>query len=257
LDGHQYDCSGLVDDIIKQDYVGSVVKTAEDDDPIALFTVMNTLMHKNKEWMKQVREFLTTKCCDAALKDKVKQAFDQQGTALLINERLINAPPKLAPPLMQFLFEEVKEASKDKELADDVRQSFKLQRYLVATRVYEDRERQPTDGAGPSRATKKSRMAPVDDTKQPSASGAAGPSGSSAGGSTSGTGKQVIVYLRPEDEFLHKHASWSYTFPVEGRPVGKDDLLPLRLVMLVDASKVQAARAALDSVVGNMAAGVV
>jgi protein BCP1 len=50
------------------------------------------------------------------------------------------------------------------------------------------------------------------------------------------------VYVRPEDEFFHQHASASFTFPVEGRAVGKDELQPLRLVMLLPASKVAAAR---------------
>ncbi|KAG1668071.1 hypothetical protein FOA52_010481 [Chlamydomonas sp. UWO 241] len=65
----------------------------------------------------------------------------------------------------------------------------------------------------------------------------------------------VLVYLRPEDEFLHAAAEWSFTFPVENRVVGKDDLAPLRMVMLVDAKAVAGVRRELDSVVGNMAAG--
>jgi protein BCP1 len=52
----------------------------------------------------------------------------------------------------------------------------------------------------------------------------------------------VIVYVRPEDEYFHKHAAASFTFPIEGRAVGKDELQPLRLVMLLPANKVQAAR---------------
>ena len=68
-------------------------------------------------------------------------------------------------------------------------------------------------------------------------------------------GEPVLVYLRPEDEFLHKSCSWSFNFPVEGRPVTKDDLQPLRMVMLVEAPKIPAVRKALDAVVDNMAAG--
>lgn len=52
----------------------------------------------------------------------------------------------------------------------------------------------------------------------------------------------VIVYVRPEDEFLHQQASGSFTFPVEGRAVGKNELQPLRLVMLLPAGQVPAAR---------------
>jgi protein BCP1 len=54
--------------------------------------------------------------------------------------------------------------------------------------------------------------------------------------------QQFVVYVRPEDEFFHQHSSASFTFPVEGRPVGRDELQPLRLVMLLPADKVVAAR---------------
>jgi hypothetical protein len=50
------------------------------------------------------------------------------------------------------------------------------------------------------------------------------------------------VYVRPEDEFFHQQAAAAFTFPVEGRAVGKDELQPLRLVMLLPANKVPAAR---------------
>ena len=52
----------------------------------------------------------------------------------------------------------------------------------------------------------------------------------------------LIVYVRPEDEYMHSRAAWSFTFPVENRPVAKDELQPLRLVMLVSAQAVQEAK---------------
>lgn len=55
-------------------------------------------------------------------------------------------------------------------------------------------------------------------------------------------GSPVVVYVRPEDEFFHQQAAASFTFPVEGRAVGKDELQPLRLVLLLPANQVQAAR---------------
>ena len=63
------------------------------------------------------------------------QAFGSEGTGLLVNERLINSPPKLAPPLVQFLFEEVAAAAADSKLPKPQRDAFKFQRYLVVTRV--------------------------------------------------------------------------------------------------------------------------
>lgn len=52
----------------------------------------------------------------------------------------------------------------------------------------------------------------------------------------------LLVYVRPDDEFLAKQATASATFAVEGRAVAKDELLPMRMVMLVPAAKLPAAR---------------
>ncbi len=51
-----------------------------------------------------------------------------------------------------------------------------------------------------------------------------------------------MVYARPEDEFYHKHCAWSFTYPVTSRPVRKDELQPLRLVMLLLPEQVASAR---------------
>lgn len=55
-------------------------------------------------------------------------------------------------------------------------------------------------------------------------------------------GTPVIVYARPEDEFYHKHCSWSYTFPVTNKDIAKDELQPLRLVLSITPQQVTAAR---------------
>ena len=73
---------------------------------------------------------------------------------MLLNERLINSPPKLAPPLMQFLSEEVAAASADSDLTKQQRESFKFKRYLVVTRVYADNEAPAAAAAGPSSSKK-------------------------------------------------------------------------------------------------------
>ncbi len=59
---------------------------------------------------------------------------------------------------------------------------------------------------------------------------------------TEGSPGPVIVYTRPEDEFYHKHSQWSFLFPVTNRPVRKDELQPLRLVMWLDAAAARAGR---------------
>ena len=44
------------------------------------------------------------------------QALEERGTGLVVSERLINVPPKVAPPLVQFLFDELADAAKAADL---------------------------------------------------------------------------------------------------------------------------------------------
>lgn len=41
------------------------------------------------------------------------QAWEAEGTGLLIMERLMNVPPQLSPPLMQAIFDEIQWATED------------------------------------------------------------------------------------------------------------------------------------------------
>ncbi|GLC38993.1 hypothetical protein PLESTM_000824400 [Pleodorina starrii] len=215
LDGQQYDCSGLVDAIIRQTAVGTVVKSSEEDDPFALLTAFNTARGPaaSSPWLAQLRDYLAARCPDAATKTKLEQALAGPGTALLVSERLINCPPQLAPPLVQMLMEEIEGAATDEDYPKEEREEFSFQRYLHVTRVYTD-----------------------------------------PGEEAEGDQDPLIIYVRPEDEYLYQVCSWSFTFPVEGRPVAKGDLRPLRAVMCVEAGRVAEARAMMDLVVGNMMA---
>ena len=40
------------------------------------------------------------------------QAWDSEGTGLIVSERLVNCPPQLAPPLVKGLFDEISTAAK-------------------------------------------------------------------------------------------------------------------------------------------------
>ncbi|GLC61591.1 hypothetical protein PLESTB_001773800 [Pleodorina starrii] len=251
LDGQQYDCSGLVDAIIRQTAVGTVVKSSEEDDPFALLTAFNTARGPaaSSPWLAQLRDYLAARCPDAATKTKLEQALAGPGTALLVSERLINCPPQLAPPLVQMLMEEIEGAATDEDYPKEEREEFSFQRYLHVTRVYTD----PGEEAEGDQDAEGEAGA---------AAGGAGPSSSKpppapapGAGRKGGKGKDpLIIYVRPEDEYLYQVCSWSFTFPVEGRPVAKGDLRPLRAVMCVEAGRVAEARAMMDLVVGNMMA---
>ncbi|KIY96067.1 putative Protein BCCIP like protein [Monoraphidium neglectum] len=221
--------------------VGTVVKSGEDDDPIAVMTALSTRRYAGRPFMGQVRDYVLRKCGDEELRRRFQEAWAAEGTALLINERLINSPPQLAPPLVQALFDEIQWATED-EPTQELRDTFKLQRYLLVTRVYTDpaeqqqqqEQQQDGSGAGPSSSKQRGKK------KQKTASKPPG-------------GIPLVIYVRPEDEFLHKRAAASFTWPIEGRAVPKDELRPMRLAMLVDARAAAEARRELDRVIGNAA----
>lgn len=223
-----------------QDYVSTVVKASEDDDPIAIMTVLNTSQHSKLECMAAVRGYILGKCKEGATKEKLQRAWDAKDTGLIINERLINCPPKLAPPMMQSLVTEIEAAAEEEA-------EFRFKQYLVFSRVYSDLAAGSADNdaaAGPSSSKAGGSVRRNNGEKR--AKLAAAPTAAAA----------AVVYVRPEDEFLHQHSDWSFTFPIENRPVGKNELQPLRIVMAISAKKVEAARMELDAVVGNAMAEV-
>lgn len=64
-----------------------------------------------------------------------------------------------------------------------------------------------------------------------------------------GAEQPLLVYVRPEDEFMHKACEWSFAFRIESKQAGTDELQPWRLAMAVPASAVPAAREQLAAAV--------
>jgi protein BCP1 len=304
LDGKGYDVGSLVDAVIAQgakgDGVGTVVRAidatadgdgdakkkkskagpssssqanADDDDaddpadPIAVLTAVGLEGYRDAPFASGVRDFLLARAEAAGKRAAFEAAWDAPRAALLLNERLVNCPPQIAPPLIQYLFEEierarVEEAEERAELEAAARAAgagaaapppsaaatcgYAFDRYVLLTRVYEDPKGQEggedededdEDEDGGKKSKKKKEKKP----KQ--AATAATPKQQG--------GAPVLVYTRPEDRFFHARSTASFTFPVEGRPVARGELRPLRLALVLAASEVAAARRALDSAVGN------
>ncbi|KAF5827059.1 p21-C-terminal region-binding protein-domain-containing protein [Dunaliella salina] len=226
LNGQEFDSSALIDAIIAEGDVGSVVKTDSDDDPIAIMSVLSTHKYKEANFMRQIRQFLLDSCpkqaIGAKLADLCKQAFDSKGTGLVLNERFINAPPKLSPPLVMFLMDAIKERAQPGVGADGAG---------------------PSSGSGGKGDDNNQRPAKKQKQEEVPSTSASQPLPAAA----------EIIFTRPEDEYFHQHCSWYYTFPVESRPVGKDGLQQCRLVMQIDIDQIPAAQKVLDEEVGNMA----
>lgn len=53
--------------------MGTVVRTGEDEDPIAVMTVLNTQQHKGSGFMAHIRDHMLAKCKDAAVKQQLSK----------------------------------------------------------------------------------------------------------------------------------------------------------------------------------------
>lgn len=165
---------------------------------------------------------------------------------MVVSERLLNSPPQLAPPLQQALFDDEIPWALEDEPSQALRDSFAFERFLFVSRIYVD--------CVPSTSEKQSNLRQKTKKQKvgllPAAEGSQQPgsllqcSRGVCAGMQGQKGQMVTVYARPEDEFYHKHCSWSYTFPVSGKVVQKDELQPLRLAMLLTPDQAAAARCA-------------
>jgi len=246
LDGAEFSSSELCDAIIKQNTVGSVVKTqgaGDELDPIAIMSVVNVSSRKDMSCIKEIAAHLKNKC-PKDLKDQLSAVLVEQGVGLIINERVMNIPQETAPPLVEGLFNEIGWATED-EPTEELREYFKFKKYILLTRVVLDDDNQE--------ANKKRKR----DDDEP-----------------------TLVYLRPEDQIFHKMCKWSFHWKVRGdgesdelhvnqervlfkmhvhHPLsmftdvcvavknGIDDLTPMRLCMLVDAKDIPQARSQIKS----------
>ena len=83
------------------------------------------------------------------------QAWDQPGTGLIISERLINCPPQLASPLQHALFDEEIPWATEDEPSEELRNSYKFERFLFVSRVYQDNQEVPQLPRGPKKGKKR------------------------------------------------------------------------------------------------------
>ena len=290
LDGEEWSCSELVDAVLAQVQrcmrahaaglsgragtwahtcvrchalqsaeacVGTVIKCGEEDDPIGVATVLSLPHHSGKlQSLRQLRAFLERHCPDAASRERLGAAWDAPGTGLVLNERLINSPPQLAPPLQEMLFREVQEAAGDEDLPAETRKAFRFQQYLMVVRAYTDPTSQQQQQQQPNTSLQPPHLA-----QNGSAASGSGASGSKQGskkrqkgGASGGDHAQgsALVHVLPEAECYQQRADWAFSFPTPRRLVAKDELQQCRLVMLVKASAVPAAQRQLAALLGGL-----
>lgn len=127
----------MTETIIKQNYIGSVIKQSLDDDMIAeeealddenedtqyvfgITSAINVTHHKDLECVQQLKAMILEKAeknsTDSTLK-LLREILgsDNKTTGFLINERFMNIPSQISVPMMENLHNEIKRA-KDKNM---------------------------------------------------------------------------------------------------------------------------------------------
>lgn len=111
----------------------------------------------------------------------------------------------------------------------------KISQYIFLTRAYADPIATAMPAKGGKKAAKKAKK------------------GSNSNAVVEGASTRIedLIFSTPEGDFLSNKASLAFSFPVPNRAVGKDDLIPHRVVMIVAAKEVPGALREMREVVGD------
>ena len=109
--------SELADLILTQLEVGSVIKTELEEDTgnenvdlFALITILNMKFYKEKEVIKQMKNYLKEKIEKFATEENkivAKNILETEKIGFFINERAVNLPMPLTPPLLNMVKDDI------------------------------------------------------------------------------------------------------------------------------------------------------
>ncbi|KAI8916538.1 p21-C-terminal region-binding protein-domain-containing protein, partial [Powellomyces hirtus] len=211
--------SELADLIIAQPSVGTTVKVEDEHDPYALMTVIGFTEHAEKGSVKAVREYVLEKARKAGpgVADQVETLLPT--AAWLVNERLINMPPQVVPPMLTMLMEEVEWAIEDGE-------PFKFDYFVYISKIYKEIESSLVEEDGVVVDEK------VKGKKKKAKTAAAEP---------------TIFYFQSEDEVFAEHAELTFDFKFTKSLQSSDSrrafqeygIDPLRRVFIIKQEKMK------------------
>ncbi|KAJ2795256.1 Mss4p nuclear export [Coemansia helicoidea] len=105
-DAEEFDLGELVDLVLAQSAIGSTVKMEDDADPYAFMTAVGLRAHAGKKVVQQITGYLRRKDKGGRL-----GAVLDGHSALLLNERVVNMPPQIVPPMLRMLGAELQQAA--------------------------------------------------------------------------------------------------------------------------------------------------
>ncbi|KAJ3164702.1 Mss4p nuclear export [Geranomyces variabilis] len=239
--------SVLADLIISQPAVGTTVKTEENPDPYAVMTALSFGTHAKHEGIAAVRAYILdsarkaiNNAGDSSIAERVERVLDGGKSAWVVNERLINMPPQVVPPMMNMLLEEIEWAVEDGE-------PFEFEYFVYISKIYREIEsvveEDGEEGAGAASTTGKTKK------KKKKAKLAAAAAASEA----------AVFYFQPEDELLAEHAEIMFDFKFQKEAQSTDSrrafqefgIDPLRRVFIVRSDKMKVLAKELGTVLGS------
>ncbi|KAF7946060.1 uncharacterized protein EAE97_005098 [Botrytis byssoidea] len=137
VDSQLLDLSGLADEVVAQDTIGSTVKVdGEGTDAYAFMTVLNVQRGNREggvlsEAVRGLKGYLESQVKEGGKIQQVLKGSEDVGVVLA--ERLINVPSEVAPPMYGMLVDEIEAAVEDKE-------PYAFEYYLVVSRGYREVE---------------------------------------------------------------------------------------------------------------------
>ena len=218
-DGSQYNVSELVDMILKQDNVGSViasrVSAEEEEDPLGVLTVVSLDKAKEFKCLAEIKAHIAKKAPKEEAK-LVRDALNANKTGLILSERLVNVPQDVGGPLVKQLFDEIKWAMKDEK-----KKEFDFDQYILVSRCFLDTFRPPlsmdaTSSGGKKNNNNKRKKDEKEEVTE-------------------------LVFPNLEDEIFYEESQWSFMWEAGGedKPQEFEDSKPMRMCMLIDAKDVE------------------
>ncbi|KAF4549345.1 putative p21-C-terminal region-binding protein [Elsinoe fawcettii] len=187
-DATLFDLSALADLILSQPHLGSTVKCdGQESDPYAFLTVISLKAHAANPAVQTLTSYLSTRSkTNPSLAPLSAILADESAhVGLVLQERLVNMPTEIVPPMYTMLREELQWATEEQQAVD-------FTHYLVLSKTYSEVASELDE---PSRPQKKVRQG--------------------------GKGEEVF-YFHAEDEVLARHAvcsgGWDFEKVAEGGP---------------------------------------
>eukprot|EP01121_Diplochlamys_sp_Union-15-3_P005920 TRINITY_DN1627_c0_g1_i2.p1 TRINITY_DN1627_c0_g1~~TRINITY_DN1627_c0_g1_i2.p1 ORF type:complete len:272 (+),score=52.45 TRINITY_DN1627_c0_g1_i2:79-894(+) len=133
LDGQSWNYSEFTDLLLSQPYIGSLIKIEGDEEGYGFISIINLHEHKDKQCIQQIKAFIRSKVAKGT-PEQIKlwgNILEEPRVGLIVNERMLNVPPQLAPHLHKCLYEEVDWALEDGK-------PFKFDNLIMLTCFYEE-----------------------------------------------------------------------------------------------------------------------